>query len=296
MLPRHASSCLIMPHYVSFCLIMFPFIYHVPSCYLYNITLPTVARDPLTVELTMLSLLDHDARGATGEGDLEVEVKVAQERLVVPELPAFLHSNGKRKGILVYTVIWPGCLRLLGVRACGRHLHGRFLCRGGGNPTPLSWSWRRTLAACLPAPTWQWWPSRPKGGRRATHSRPCGCRQTSSSEGGEWGARWNFRSVTSDPWKDTARVSQPASQSVSQSEEDKSRHSRARVKKKSRTVVFLKGLWLWNPWCPTALQVLLNSSRSRCIFSSANFEKRAHVRLLSCDIYWLVLRNRSWIS
>ena len=49
------------------------------------------------------------------------------------------------------------------------------LAQRGGNPTPLSWSWRRTLAACLPAPTWQWWPSRPKGGRRpsATHSRPC---------------------------------------------------------------------------------------------------------------------------
>ena len=146
MLPRHASSCLIMPHYVSFCLIMFPFIYHVPSCYLYNITLPTVARDPLTVELTMLSLLDHDARGATGEGDLEVEVKVAQERLVVPELPAFLHSNGKRKGMLVYTVIWPGCLRLLGVRACGRHLHGRLLCRGGAGLL------HREVVILLPSP------------------------------------------------------------------------------------------------------------------------------------------------
>ena len=29
------------------------------------------------------------------------------------------------------------------------------LAQRGGNPTPLSWSWRRTLAACLPAPTWQ---------------------------------------------------------------------------------------------------------------------------------------------
>ena len=56
------SFCLVTPRRVSLCLIMFPFIYHVPSCYLYNITLPTVARDPLTVELTMLRLLDHDAR------------------------------------------------------------------------------------------------------------------------------------------------------------------------------------------------------------------------------------------
>ena len=105
-----------------------------------------MARDPLTVELTMLSLLDHDARGATGEGDLEVEVKVAQERLVVPELPAFLHSNGKRKGMLVYTVIWPGCLRLLGVRACGRHLHGRLLCRGGAGLL------HREVVILLPSP------------------------------------------------------------------------------------------------------------------------------------------------
>lgn len=100
---------------------MFPFIYHVPSCYLYNITLPTVARDPLTVELTMLRLLDHDARAATGEEDLEVEVKVAQERLVVspvaavvPEveapLPVFLQSNGERTGITPYTVIWPAMI------------------------------------------------------------------------------------------------------------------------------------------------------------------------------------------
>jgi len=115
------SFCLVTPRRVSLCLIMFPFIYHVPSCYLYNITLPTVARDPLTVELTMLRLLDHDARAATGEEDLEVEVKVAQERLVVspvaavvPEveapLPVFLQSNGKRTGITPYTVIWPAMI------------------------------------------------------------------------------------------------------------------------------------------------------------------------------------------
>lgn len=105
-LPRRV---IVVSHYaslcISLCLIMFPFIYHVPSCNIYNNTLPTVARDPLTVELTMLRLLDHDARGATGEEDLEVEMKVAQERLVfssvaavVPEvdapLPAFLHNNG----------------------------------------------------------------------------------------------------------------------------------------------------------------------------------------------------------
>ena len=37
-------------------------------------------------------------------------------------------------------------------------------------------------------------------------------------EGGEWGGlrwRWNFRSATSDPWQDAARVSQPAGQPVS---------------------------------------------------------------------------------
>ena len=135
----HALSFFIMLHYVSLCLIMFPFVYRVPSCYLCSITLPTVARDPLTVELTMLRLLDHYARGATGEEDLEVEVKVAQERLavsplaaVVPEveapLPAFLHSNEKRTKILFYTVIWPAMM-LTGVAGSAEFLRAKDLGR-----------------------------------------------------------------------------------------------------------------------------------------------------------------------
>jgi hypothetical protein len=38
-----------------------------------------------------------------------------------------------------------GCLRLLGVRACGLHLHGRLLCRG---PGPL----HREVEILLPSP------------------------------------------------------------------------------------------------------------------------------------------------